>query len=689
MLNFIKIGIYASFVSFLIIFPNWFFPYVTSKQIYFNVLIEVLTFVWIVFLLRYPQYKPKFSFISLGLGIFFAAIFISCFTGTDFILSFWGDAERMLGWFHIIHFLIYYFIIITVFRDYRDWQKLFIVYLSISCLIFLYGFGQKFGLLFSTGGGRIDSTLGNPTYVGTIAVFNIFLSFLLFFKENKNYRFIYLFFTCIAFTGLILSGTRGALLGVITGLISTGFIYAFLSNNRIIKKTTMISLVVVLIGTAGLLTFNLIQYESLKDTTKHNETEITIGERLFLLASSPMSIKVRLIAWEAVFKNLRSHPLLGVGWGNFSNIWDKHFNPEYYLYESERPFLDRAHNIFLEILSTTGILGLVSYLLISGFVFFYLISAYRKSYIELSDFIWLTGLMIAYYVQNITLFDTLVSYVSLMIILAYIHWIYSNDNDKLIEKNKSSNNLFVIVLISFIAALASLWVIFQHNIKPALVFSKTIESFDILNSNDIVGSVKKFEEVSNYKSPLDRYPKTIFLQTIEKKSNLLSNLPDKQRNEVLNFIIKQGESNVENNPLDTRMQLMLARTFQLGFKSSKEKADRKFYLNKVLQTFDNTISTSPKRVYTYFEKANLYVLNNQTDKAIELISYGISLNPKFPDGYYYLLNLYAIKGDIKEAIKFAEKIIEMNPSKKVEITNFIKKLKLKFPNYQTKNLDFN
>ena len=132
-------GVYLSFLSVLLTHRNFYFPYISTKQIYFNVLIEVLFVFWFAFVIKYPSWRPKKSWVSFGLLAFFAAILLSCFFSVDFNLSFWGDIERMLGFFHLFHFLILYFIIITVMRSWADWRHLFLAFLAIGILVSLHG----------------------------------------------------------------------------------------------------------------------------------------------------------------------------------------------------------------------------------------------------------------------------------------------------------------------------------------------------------------------------------------------------------------------------------------------------------------------------------------------------------------------------------------------------------------------
>ena len=167
----LKYGAMASLITVFFTFKGLLFPFITSKQISFNILIEILLIIWIAFIIKYPEYRPKMSYVTYGLIAFLAAITLSSITGVDFNLSFWGDVERMLGVFHVLHFLGLYLIIITVFRSWEDWQIFLITSISIASIEALY----------TITGEHSYGTIGNTAYVSGYLIFNIYFSLLLFF----------------------------------------------------------------------------------------------------------------------------------------------------------------------------------------------------------------------------------------------------------------------------------------------------------------------------------------------------------------------------------------------------------------------------------------------------------------------------------------------------------------------------
>ena len=150
----LKLGVYASLVSLFLVNKHYYFPYITSKQLYFNILIEVLAVIWLAYIWKYPSERPRKSWLTISLFAYLAVVLLTCFTGVDFNLSFWGDLERMLGWFSLLHFGLLFLIVTTVFRNWRDWQPMLMTIVAAGTLLSLVGIFQNYNA----------STLGNAAF---------------------------------------------------------------------------------------------------------------------------------------------------------------------------------------------------------------------------------------------------------------------------------------------------------------------------------------------------------------------------------------------------------------------------------------------------------------------------------------------------------------------------------------------
>ena len=100
---------------------------------------------------------------------------IAGLTGVSFTRSFWSTYERMQGIFDLAHWFAFVLMAGSVFRSVRDWQVPFTVNLIIGAVVSALGVGHHFDV-FSIdilgSSQRIESTLGNATYVGAYTMVN-------------------------------------------------------------------------------------------------------------------------------------------------------------------------------------------------------------------------------------------------------------------------------------------------------------------------------------------------------------------------------------------------------------------------------------------------------------------------------------------------------------------------------------
>jgi tetratricopeptide (TPR) repeat protein len=114
------------------------------------------------------------------------------------------------------------------------------------------------------------------------------------------------------------------------------------------------------------------------------------------------------------WKGFRERPILGWGQDNFILVFSKYYEPA--LWNREQWF-DRSHNVFLDWLIAGGILGLLAYLSLFASGLYALWKNARFTFNEKSV---LTGLLAAYFFQNLFTFDNLTSYLLFVSVLGFV-----------------------------------------------------------------------------------------------------------------------------------------------------------------------------------------------------------------------------------------------------------------------------
>lgn len=622
-LTILKTGIYLSLLSVFLVYAKLLFPYITSKQIYFNVLIEILLVFWIAFIFKYPSYapfrrasegKPSENWISIGLIFYFAVILISSIFSIDFNLSFWGDVERMLGFFHILHFLFFYFIVITVFREWKDWKILFIISVICAVIVSFYGLANTH-----------YSTIGNTAYVSGYLIFNIYFALLLFIREkNKVLKWIYLVSIPIMLLEFNKANTSGAIIGLGISIFVFFFLLSVFGKNKKLRIYSIASFVFAVL----LVLMIFINKES--SFVKNNNFLSRLTRNV---SFQKVTFQTRLISWKAAAKDFKNHPILGTGYGNYAITFDKYFDPKFYNYTRAETYFDRAHNNLVDIASTAGILGLLSYLSIFVAAGYYLISGYRKEKISLIEFSLITSLIIAYFIQNLAVFDSLVTYIGLMATLGFVYWLY-NCNVETLHRNVStavkdaslSNkeiNLFLI------AGLIMFFVIYQYNLKPLKMLKGVIDGQVAFSQQDIAGGYEIYKKALSYDTVLDRDGRDSFIRLMT-NANILKQIDKEKAKEIAAYAVALAERNVQYNPQDALMQLMLSQILNTAvIINSDDAAAVSDYGRRALEAADKSIEASPGRIPHYFQKAQILLTLGKREEAVETLKYAERLNEDY------------------------------------------------------------
>jgi O-antigen ligase/tetratricopeptide (TPR) repeat protein len=651
-------GLILSLLIVFFVFRDLLFPFITSKQLPFNILMEILLAIWLVFILRYPAYRPRRSYISIGLLAYLAAILASCAVSVDFNLSFWGDAERMLGLFHLTHFFIFYLILITAFRSWREWSVLLLSSVIVATGVSLIG-------LF---GPDIHSTIGNTTYVSGYLIFNLFFAAILFIRSRNCGRWLYLLPVAIMLVEFGACRTSGAFIGLTAGVLLFIFLLGAFHKKRAWRRTA-------LIAASSLILVFIILFSNQSAPWFKNS---------FLrdLSFAKPTFQTRLISWRAAVKDFKNHRLFGTGFGNYAVIFDKHFDSKFFSYATTETYFDRAHNNLIDIGSTTGLVGLITYLSIFAAALYYLIREFKKNggrigidesgarrNLELSLIIALLG---AYFVQNLAVFDSFVTYIGLMMILGFIYWRSTGAEqagDETENEENEEDGLATtrpvrlgptwenIVLIIFLAG--ALFFAYQFNIKPWRTFAGVIEGYSNITSGRVAAGFDAYHKALRG-GPLDRDGRTTFINLAVYDQAMLDSLTPASAAEFMEYAIDLARQNVAQSPFDSLIQMQLAQILDMTARfyyakyPNPEKVSE--YSAAAMDAMEDSLAASPGRAPVHIVKAQMLLSRGEPEEAIKTIEHAISLNPDYPEGYCRLAQFFMVLG--KDDEKYEMKIRE-------------------------------
>lgn len=617
-------GIIASLLIVFFVFKDLLFPYITSKQLSFNILTEIMFAFWLVFVLRFPKYRPRKNYITYGLMAYFVAILMSCAVSVDINLSFWGDAERMLSVFHILHFFLFYLMLISVFRSWSDFKLLFMSSAAVATVVSLMG-------LF---GAQTYATIGNTAYVSGYLIFNLFFVVILFFREmNKQLRWLYILPFGIMLVEFWNCHTSGAIIGLFLSLLLFFFLLGLTHNSKKLRRLSLISFFVVILVVVGIFSQNKADW----------------FQKSFLknLTTQKYTFQTRLLSWKSAALDFKYHPIFGTGFGNYAIIFDKHFDPKFLNYTTTETYFDRAHNNLIDIASTAGLVGLLAYLSIFVAALLYLFSEMKKNgwrsgtedlkHRKNLEILVIISLLAAYFVQNLAIFDSLVTYVGLMITLGFIYSLVMESRQTGLEvvegksfiKSQSAEIAWLIVLV-----LTAYIFIVNYNIKTYRMFTNVIKGYSQILSGNLDQGFETFKSSLKGK-PMERDGRVVFINLFTSNPGVLKTLAPAKAQEIIDYAVSLAEKNVSYSAKDSLMQMQLAQVYDMSarFFGNDDLEKFNYYSAQALAAIEMSIEASPRRVPIYLVKAQMQIMRSETDQAMETVKYAINLNPNYFEGY--------------------------------------------------------
>jgi O-antigen ligase len=620
----LKGGVMAVWFSFFIIAKALYFPYVTGKQLYFNILLEVLLAVWLYLVFKYPSLQPKRSLITASLAVWLAVLLISGLFGADFNLSFWGDAERMLGWFSLIHYFILYLIIITVFRTKQDWEWLLNSSIIVAIILAVYSWLTNHGPQFQ---GNVNlmsniSTLGNATYVAGVMLFNIYFA-LYFFLAKRDWRlkFLYLMALLIILAEFFYADVSGSQAALAVSLALFGVVYGWLHHNKKIKWGSLIAVAGLILIITSLFVFRN------APIFNHNR----FGSVLRGFSVQNTSLNARWFAWRSGWQGFLDKPVLGYGWGNFSVPFDQYFKAGLYDWTPQEEYYDRAHNMVIEMLADAGIFGLLAYLGIFAAAMIVLAKAWRRRIIKPLALAGVVAILAAYFIHNLAVFDSLANYVCLMIVLAWAFWLAGERAPDLEPAPVAAAETWPLskkIILLLMWALLAL-IIYYGNIRVIQMFSDAMKGAAAWYQGQTGEFKTYYYKTFSYNTPLDRDVRTLYSGFFVGNPYGLAGLAEADLRDVLNLALELDKRNVELSPLDHFAWFRRAQLLSLVSRVSSNPE----MMAEALLAVNKSIEQGGEHLIPYLVRSNIYEAQKKPQEAVESVQEALKIYP----GYYQAL----------------------------------------------------
>ncbi len=442
------IGIFA--IPFLPVYveSSYFFPYITGKNFAFRIIVELMFAVWALLALYDAKYRPRFSWILVAFASLVGVMFLADLFGEYAPKSLWSNYERMDGFVTLAHLFMYLVVLGSVITTEKLWSYLLNTSIAVAIAVSMYGLMQHSGMAGELKD-RIDSWLGNAAYLAIYMLFHTFIAFYLLVRSKITWQRVFYSLSALLFVyTLLLSGTRGTFLGLVSGsFVMVAYIAIFGARYPQFRKVAASGFVGLAILAGGFFLArdtNLVQGSS----ALQRIANINIAQDL----------SVRSVIWGMALEGVKERPVLGWGQSGFSYVFNKYYEPAMW---GQEEWFDRVHDIFLDWLIAGGVLGLLAYLSIFVAVFYYLFwqplrTPKEEHVFNVLERGVLIGLLVGYFVHNLVVFDNIISYIFFIIILALIHSRYAQVMPK-VEKWQMDERLigqFAAPIIGVVVCLA-------------------------------------------------------------------------------------------------------------------------------------------------------------------------------------------------------------------------------------------
>lgn len=379
-----------------------------NKMLFIYIITSLIVCLWVLRCLQENTLIIKKTPFDVPLILFLGSQIMSTLFSIDQHTSFFGYYGRFNGGLlsTMVYIVLYYGFVTHITENIQTViRTIFKISMVSSLFVVLWGLPGRFNhdlscLLFTSKfdntcwtaqfrpAERMFSTLGQPNWLGAYLSITFFISFFLLFSSvTKKSRLLSFAGILFSYIGILLSRSRSSLASLIPGVIAFGIFYLFLTIKKhhwlspLRRKTAAFTIGALLLvtficqtGIPQLDTFLSLSFLNRNDSkTALSTTPPPAKPSLVYVGGVTESLDIRKIVWKGALELGIQYPLFGTGVETFGYAYYS-VRPQSHNMTSEWDYLyNKAHNEYLNLLATTGWIGLGTFLTVLAWMIIFLI----------------------------------------------------------------------------------------------------------------------------------------------------------------------------------------------------------------------------------------------------------------------------------------------------------------------------
>jgi len=619
----IKLSLMALAITPLVVVHSTLFPFIFGKAVFIRLMITIAGVLFAVGVLKKNKFiKLQSSRLinpfAIAQIIFIFLVLVSTFLSTNPFRSFWGDIERSEGFLILVYSLLFFLGTLLFFHR-EDWLKFFKVNLLVGGLVTIDALATWLG-----GGVRPEgSFLGNPTFLSMYALFALFFALMVgILDQKKIWLYLSRGIVLTSIATILIAGTRGVMVGLIVALLVTLFRLSLTTRKELkvnvfgrtasIKKiSTTLLLVTFIFFTIFIFTINNPIWQKVPGL-----------DRLAKISSTDESTQTRLINL-GVSLDAMNPANVGIirtlfGWGpeGYINAHSQFYNPSIQKYENS--WFDRAHNKILDVLVMNGLLGLLGYLFVWTLLVWKTFSVkLREDHEQSNRGLWTSlvigGVAVAYFVQNLFVFDQIAIYIPLFSLLSFATYTYYIKDRGPQSENIRSNGLPLLIKLGSVA-LGVLLV-------ASFIWTSAIPMYQMGTMlNGLKAGHFDIDDIEKIAIPNNFIQSELRLFAL---FNVMDKFPEGEMINILPRMINLGEEAIERANSRARGEQAMGMVYNTTYKIFQNEA----FLALGEEHLRNAINLAPGRQDTMFYFANNLVAQGKIGEAVDVADDIIVIEP--------------------------------------------------------------